>query len=207
MYNVPGLSKQLQLSSLTACGLLTGGIKNWNDPNIAADNPGVSLPNVPVVPVTESDSAGTNYVLEEWCIDEQPALWAAFVTAQDTQSGGPTDGVALSATSPNSNWPGIKGGLDEQSTTAVASDVANNGGAIGAVQVKYAEDEAGFGGSDPTKNVALGEERQRRLHGVRHQSTWPRPWPMPRSCPMARTSSTSTASGPTSTTHRPTATS
>ena len=68
MYNVPGLSHELQLSSLTACGLLTGGIKSWNDPHIAADNPGVSLPNTPVVPVTESDSAGTNYVLEEWCL-------------------------------------------------------------------------------------------------------------------------------------------
>lgn len=154
MYNVPGLTKQLQLSSLTACGLLTGGIKNWNDSNIAADNPGVSLPNVPVVPVTESDSAGTNYVLEEWCIDEQPAEWAAFVQAQESQSGGPTDGVAISPTSPNSNWPGIKGGLDDQSTTAVASDVANNSGAIGAVQVKYAAD-SNFDGSDPSKNVAL----------------------------------------------------
>lgn len=154
MYNVPGLSKQLQLSSRTACGLLTGGIKSWNDPNIAADNPGVSLPNVPVIPVTESDSAGTNYVLEEWCIDEQPALWQAFVSAQESQSGGPTDGVAISATSPNSNWPGIKGGLDDQSTTAVASDVANNGGAMGAVQVKYAND-SGFGGTNPAKNVAL----------------------------------------------------
>ena len=155
MYHVPGVNKQLQLSSLTACGLLTGGIKNWNDPTIAADNPGVSLPNLPVVPVTESDSAGTNYVLEEWCIDEQPALWSAFVSAQNSQSGGPTDGVALSPTAPNSNWPGIKGGLDDQSTTAVASDVANNGGGIGAVQVKYAEEESGFGGTDPTKNVAL----------------------------------------------------
>jgi hypothetical protein len=114
----------------------------------------VSLPNVPVVAVTESDSAGTNYVLEEWCIHEQPALWAAFVQAQNSQSGGPTDGVAISATSPNSNWPGIQGGLDAQSTTQVANDVATNGGAIGAVQVKYADD-AGFGGSDPSKNVAL----------------------------------------------------
>ena len=154
MYNVPGLSKQLQLSSLTACALLTGGIKNWNDPSIAADNPGVSLPSLPVIPVTESDSAGTNFVLEEWCIHEQPALWAAFAHAQETQSGGPTDGVAISATSPNSNWPGVQGGLDSQSTTQVASDIASNGGAIGAVQVKYATDN-GFGGSDPTKNVAL----------------------------------------------------
>jgi ABC-type phosphate transport system substrate-binding protein len=154
MYHVPGLSKQLQLSSLSVCGLLTGGIKNWNDSHIAADNPGVSLPSVPVVAVTESDSAGTNYVLEEWCIHEQPALWAAFAQQQITQSGGPTDGVAISATSPNSNWPGIQGGLDGQTTTQVATDVANNSGAIGAVQVKYAAD-TGFGGADPAKNVAL----------------------------------------------------
>ena len=160
MYHVPGLTKQLQLSSLTACGLLTGGIKNWNDPNIAVDNPGVSLPNLPVIPVTESDSAGTNYVLEEWCIAEQPALWAAFVQQQEAQSGGPTDGVAISATSPNSNWPGIKGGLDDQNTVAVESDVANNAGGIGAVQVKYAQD-AGYAGNDgapgpdPSKNIAL----------------------------------------------------
>ena len=42
MYNVPGLSKTLQLSSYTACGILTGGITNWNDSNIAKDNPGAS---------------------------------------------------------------------------------------------------------------------------------------------------------------------
>jgi ABC-type phosphate transport system substrate-binding protein len=70
MYNVPGLTTQLKLTSRTACALLTGGITNWDDPNLAAANPGVTLPNLPVVPVTESDAEGTNYVLEEWCIDE-----------------------------------------------------------------------------------------------------------------------------------------
>jgi phosphate transport system substrate-binding protein len=154
MYNIPGLTKQLQLSSYTACALLTGGITNWDSSQLTADNPGVTLPNLPVVPVTESDSAGTNYVLEEWCIDEQPALWAAFVKAQDSQDGGPTDGVSLSATTPNSNWPGIAGGLDDQSTTAVASNVADTNGAIGPVQVQYAKD-AGFDGTNPTQNVAL----------------------------------------------------
>ncbi|MGA2306305.1 MAG: substrate-binding domain-containing protein [Acidimicrobiales bacterium] len=154
MYNIGGLTKQLQLSSYTACALLTGGITNWDSSALTADNPGVTLPNLPVVPVTESDSAGTNYVLEEWCIDEQPTLWAAFVKAQTEQQGGPTDGVALSATAPNSNWPGIQGGLDDQSTTAVAGNVADTNGAIGPVQVQYAKD-ANFDGSDPSKNVAL----------------------------------------------------
>jgi ABC-type phosphate transport system substrate-binding protein len=155
MYHVPGLNKPLQLTSYTACAILTGGIKNWDDPALAADNPGASLPNLAVVPVTENDSAGTNYVLEEWCIDEQPALWAAFVHQQETQSGGPTDGVVVSPTSPNSNWPGVQGGIDDTNTTAVAGDVATTAGAMGAVQVKYADDEAGFGGSNPAEGVAL----------------------------------------------------
>jgi ABC-type phosphate transport system substrate-binding protein len=153
MYNIPGLTKTLQLSSYTACALLTGGITNWNDPALAKDNPGVSLPNLTVRPVTESDSAGTNYVLEEWCIDEQPALWAAFANQENHQSGGPSDGVAISATAPESNWPGLPGGLDQQSTSGVAGNVATNPGAIGAVQVKYASD-LGFGPNTPPKGVA-----------------------------------------------------
>lgn len=154
MYNIPGLTQQLQLSSSTVCALLTGGIKNWDDPSIAADNPGVSLPDLAVVPVTESDSAGTNDALEDYCIQEQPTLWAAFVQAQESQPGGPTDGVTLSATSPNANWPGITGGLDDQSTTAVAADVATNQGAIGPVETRYAAD-VGFFSTNPAQNVAL----------------------------------------------------
>jgi len=153
MYNIPGLGKPLQLSSYTACAVLTGGITNWNDPAIAKDNPGVSMPNLTIRPVTESDSAGTNFVLEEWCIAEQPALWAAFANQQIHQSGGPTDGVAISPTAPNSNWPGLPGGLDQQSTSGVAGNIATNPGAIGAVQVKYATD-LGFGPNTPAHGIA-----------------------------------------------------
>jgi ABC-type phosphate transport system substrate-binding protein len=153
MYNIPGLTKTLQLSSYTACALLTGGITNWNDPALAADNPGVALPNLVVRPVTESDSAGTNFVLEEWCINQQGALWAAFANQQNHQSGGPGDGVVISATQPESNWPGLPGGLDQQSTSGVAGSIATTPGAIGAVQVKYASD-LGFGPTTPPKGVA-----------------------------------------------------
>ncbi len=153
MYRIDGLTKTLQLSSYTACAILTGGITNWNDPKLAADNPGVTFPNLTIRPVTESDAAGTNYVLEEWCIDQQPALWAAFANQQNSQSGGPGDGVVISPTAPESNWPGLPGGLDQQSTSGVAGNVATNNGAIGAVQVKYATD-LGFGPTTPAKGVA-----------------------------------------------------
>ena len=114
----------------------------------------MTLPNLTIVPVTESDSSVTNYAMEQWCIAEQPALWAAFVNAQESQSGGPTDGVTLSTTTAYPNWPGTKGGLDDQSTTAVASDVQADSGAIGAVQPLFAQDD---GLTGPAKNVALVE--------------------------------------------------
>ena len=153
MYNIPGLTQTLRLSSYTACGLLTEGITNWDDPALAIDNPGVTLPNLSVRPVTESDSAGTNFALESWCITEQPALWAAFANAQNHQSGGPSDGVAISATVPNANWPGLPNGLDQQSTSGVAGNVATNAGAIGAVQAKYAT-SLGYGPTTPAHGIA-----------------------------------------------------
>jgi phosphate transport system substrate-binding protein len=153
-YNIPGLTKQLQLTSDTAYAIFTGGITNWDAPALAAANPGVTLPNLAISPVTEDDASVTNYAMEQWCIAEQPALWAAFVNSQEAQFGGPTDGVALSPTAPNPNWPGIQGGLDDASTTPVAADVANNAGAVGAVQPQYAQNQ---GLTGPAKNVALVE--------------------------------------------------
>jgi phosphate transport system substrate-binding protein len=149
-YNVPGLTKRLQLTSYTACAILTGGITNWDSASLAADNPGVTLPNLVIVPVIESDSSVTNYAMEQWCIAEQPVLWATFVHAQESQAGGPSDGVALSPTTPYPNWPGIAGGDDDQSTDAVAGNVEATSGAIGAVQPLYA-----VSGSNPAENVAL----------------------------------------------------
>jgi ABC-type phosphate transport system substrate-binding protein len=159
MYNIPGLSGEsaLELTSYTACAVFTGAVTNWDSPIFKDNgaNAGVNLPNLAIRPVTENDTTGVNYVMEEWCIDEQPALWSAFANSQEHQSGGPTDGVPISATAPNSNWPGISGGIDDNSTTAIASDVQGNSGAIGAVQVSYANDD-GFYGSSATSahNVA-----------------------------------------------------
>ena len=154
MYNLPGLTQTLQVTSYTACLLLTGQITNWDDPALKANgaNANVTLPNLPVKPVTESDPAGTNFVLEEYCIDEQPAVWAQYATNMAKQ-GLPPSGVPILPTTPGSNWEAPGNGYDEQSTSAVASNIANNAGAIGAVQVNYAND-SGFTGSDPSKAVA-----------------------------------------------------
>ena len=153
MYNIPGLTQTLELTSYTACLLLTGQITNWDDPALKLNgaNSGVTMPNLPVKPVTESDPAGTNYVLEEYCIDEQPAVWAQY--AKNMAGTPPPSGVAISATTPGSNWEAPGNGYDEQETSAVASTIANTAGAIGPVQENYAID-SGFTGSDPAQSVA-----------------------------------------------------
>ncbi len=153
MYNIPGLTQTLQLTSYTACLLLTGQITNWDDPALKANgaNANVTLPNLAVKPVTESDPAGTNFVLEEYCIDEQPAVWAQY--AKNESGSPPPSGVPINATTPGSNWQAPANGIDEASTSAVASNVVNTTGSIGPVQANYATD-SGFTGSDPSKAVA-----------------------------------------------------
>ena len=139
MYHLSGLSKTLQLSSYSACAIMTGGVKMWNDPVIAADNPGVSLPAVPITPVIRSDLAGTNFVLQEYCIHEQPAMWKAFVTSPAVTSD-PQQVGDLSATEPRSDWPIFVSGVLASGSAAAADDVAvpNDNGYITAVETAYA---------------------------------------------------------------------
>ncbi len=139
MYHISGLSSTLQLSSYSACAIMSGGVAFWDDPIIKADNPGVSLPHVAVHPVTRSDLAGTNFVLQEYCIHLQPALWSAFVTSPAIRglNGQVSD---LSATSPRSDWPLFPSAIPVNGSTTAADTVANpnNNGYITAVETAYA---------------------------------------------------------------------
>jgi phosphate transport system substrate-binding protein len=153
VYNIPGLSHTLQLTSYTACLVMTGQVRNWDDPVFNEDgaNEGVSLPNLTILPVTESDPEGTNLAMEQYCIDEQPVVWAQY--AQNEAGSTPPSGVPISATAAGSDWEAPANGFDEQSTSAVASTVASDHGAIGFVEENYAVYD-GFSGSNPAMAVA-----------------------------------------------------
>jgi phosphate transport system substrate-binding protein len=139
MYHLNGFSGTLQLSSYSACAIFTGGVTSWNSPIIQADNPGVTLPDVPITPVVRSDLAGTNFVFQEWCLDEQPALWAAFVNSPTTRSF-PGQVGDLSATAPRSDWPLFQNATSASGSAAAADTVANpdDNGYITAVETAYA---------------------------------------------------------------------
>ena len=57
-FNVKGVTN-LQLSPATVAKIFQVQIKNWNDPAIAADNPGASLPSTAITVAHRSDGSGT----------------------------------------------------------------------------------------------------------------------------------------------------
>ncbi|HUD18146.1 MAG TPA: substrate-binding domain-containing protein, partial [Acidimicrobiales bacterium] len=64
MYNLTINGQQvtnLRLSGENIAKIFTGVITNWDDPALAADNPGLKLPDESIVPVVRSDGAGSSY--------------------------------------------------------------------------------------------------------------------------------------------------
>ena len=60
-YNLEGVA-ELKLPRNVYPEIFAGNITMWNDPAIAAANPGVELPNKAITVVVRSDSSGTTYV-------------------------------------------------------------------------------------------------------------------------------------------------
>jgi phosphate transport system substrate-binding protein len=60
-YNLPEV-KNLKLSNAVLTGIFTGKITTWNDPQIAQDNKGASLPSSAIKPVVRADGSGTSFI-------------------------------------------------------------------------------------------------------------------------------------------------
>jgi phosphate transport system substrate-binding protein len=116
-YNLPGLSRPLRLDGPTLAALFMGQVKKWNDPRIAALNPGVQLPDRDVLPVTRSDGSGTTYVFTDYLAAVSPQ-WQA----------GPGRGKSV-------RWPA---GLSAKGNEGVTGQVKQSPGAVGYVELAYA---------------------------------------------------------------------
>ena len=71
------LITNLKLSGRTVMQIFTGQITNWDDPRITRDY-GHRLPSLPIIPVIQSDLAGTTFVLTDWMATLFTAQWNAF---------------------------------------------------------------------------------------------------------------------------------
>lgn len=62
IYHLEGIDA-LRLSREAVAGIFLGAVTHWNDPLIAAANPGVDLPKTPITLVARADSSGTTFVM------------------------------------------------------------------------------------------------------------------------------------------------
>lgn len=97
-YNVSGVTN-LQLSGETIAKIFSRSVKTWNDPAIAADNPGAMLPATPIVVVHRSDSSGTTDNFTKYLVKAAPDSWKlgsgkTIAWATDTTAGEGNGGVA-----------------------------------------------------------------------------------------------------------------
>jgi phosphate transport system substrate-binding protein len=98
-YNVPDLEgTDVQLSPETLAKIFTNQITNWNDAAIAADNPGVDLPDLALNPVHRSDDSGTTQNFTDYLSKVAPDIWT-FGALQDWSADGPGGGEGADKTS------------------------------------------------------------------------------------------------------------
>ena len=72
VYNLPGVSQELKFSKDALAGIYLGKITKWNDPYIAKENPGVNLPDKPILVVHRSDGSGDTYIFSDWLSKVSP---------------------------------------------------------------------------------------------------------------------------------------
>jgi phosphate transport system substrate-binding protein len=76
-YNLSGVKAGLKLDGPTIADIFLGKVTTWNNAEIKALNPGVSLPSSPITPIHRSDSSGTTAGFSTFLYDTSPAWKAA----------------------------------------------------------------------------------------------------------------------------------
>jgi len=115
-YNLPG-NPVLKLDPDAIAGVFLGQIKKWNDPKIAALNPGIKLPDQDIVVVHRSDGSGTTYIWTDY-LSKISSEWKQKV-----------------GTNTSVNWPT---GLGGKGNEGVAGQIKQTPGALGYVELIYA---------------------------------------------------------------------
>ena len=119
IYNIPDVGKeQLKLTPDLLADIYLKKIKTWSDARIKALNPSAKLPSQDIAVVHRSDGSGTTFIFTSY-LSKVSSEWKDKV------------GNATSV-----NWPGDIGGKGNE---GVANSVKQVPGAIGYVELAYAE--------------------------------------------------------------------
>jgi phosphate transport system substrate-binding protein len=117
MYHLPGVHQDLRFSGELLAEIFLGEIKNWNDPQIAKLNPGVSFPDLPIKLIYRPGGKGTNYVFTEFLSKTSPKFRSRI-------------GVT-----PSPNWPM---GTPAERTSDMVEKVKGDIGTMGYGELQYA---------------------------------------------------------------------
>lgn len=120
-YNLPGQPKGLKLPRDVYPDIFLGKITKWNDPRIAAANPDIKLPDLPITVVRRSDSSGTNFVFTKHLSAVSPAF---------------KEQVGFGTTVP---WPSSDKFVAAPKNDGVTATIKQTPGAIGYIEYGYAK--------------------------------------------------------------------
>ena len=116
--NIPGLKQgQVKLTGPIIADIFLGKITKWNDPAIAAVNPGVAFPSLKITVVHRSDGSGTTFNFVNY-LSKVSLDWRNKVG----------EGTAV-------KWPTGVGGKGNEGVAAYTKQIK---GAIGYVELSYA---------------------------------------------------------------------
>jgi len=116
-YNLPGVQTGLKLDGKTIANIFLGKITTWNNAEIKALNPGVSLPSTTITVIHRSDSSGTTAGFTGFLAAVDPEFKSKVGSGKDVQ------------------WPT---GTGAKGNAGVAGAVAQTTGAVGYVEQAYA---------------------------------------------------------------------
>jgi phosphate transport system substrate-binding protein len=111
---------ELRVTGPVLAEMFMGWIVNWNDPKIAALNPGKKLPDQTITVVHRADGSGTTFIFTDY-LNEVSALWKEKVGK----------GAAV-------KWPAASS-VGGKGNEGVAANVSRVKGAIGYVEYAYAK--------------------------------------------------------------------
>jgi len=116
-YNVPGITGELKFTPQVLADIFLNKITSWDNAAIAKANPGVKLPNTPIIVIHRSDGSGTTFIFTDY-LSKVSKEWETTV------------GKGTSV-----KWPI---GLGGKGNEGVAGQVRQLPGAIGYVELIYA---------------------------------------------------------------------
>jgi len=120
MYNLPGLNKiHLKLNGPVLAGIYDGQIKNWRDARIQKLNPGVKLPNLPVVPIHRADGSGDTFLFTQYLSFTTPS-W----------NHGPSFGTSIS-------WPTVPGSISATGNQGMVQQLIGYQGGVAYVGISW----------------------------------------------------------------------